>query len=141
VAQNLSLTNNEMPLGTLDLAGTPAPSWQESAQPLQVESSVLELFFGALRSAEQRQAGWWNQLAPDVPYSAATPLYGASIVGSDGQVFPTITLRGERVTGAILKAEPVINGGDAPGRYQVTMSATVRGGALLITSWQMERIS
>ena len=139
LAQNLSLANNNVPLGTLGLSGSPAPAWQQSSRPLQVESSVLELFFGALRSAEQRQSAWWSQLAPGVPFSAAGPLYSASISKEAGNVQPSIGVEGQQVRTATVTAQPVLSGGAAPGRYQVTMSASVHGETLVITNWQMQR--
>lgn len=138
-AQDLSLQNNPVPLGTLDLTGSPSSAWQESPRPIQVEASVLELYFGALRSAQQDQTGWWNQLAPGVPFSAAAALNGASLVGNGAEVIPTLDVDGTKVTGATLTADPELEGANAPGTYEVTMKVTVRGNDLVITGWQMEQ--
>jgi sortase A len=140
LAQNLSLANNNVPLGTLSLTGSPAPGWQQSARPLQVETSALELFFGAIRSAEQRQSGWWSMLAPGVPFVETAPLNSASITGESGNVLPSIGVDGDQVQTATVTAQPTLSGGVAPGRYRVTMSASVRGGDLVVTSWQMQRV-
>lgn len=136
-AQNLSLANNEMPLGTLQWAGSPSRAYQQSEEPLQVEASVLTLFFGLLRSAGQEQSGWWQQLAPAVPVSAAAPVADASVAGDDGQVVPTLDVIGDRVVGATLVAHPVLAGGPDPGAYTITMRAIVEDGDLLAGGWQM----
>lgn len=138
-AEGLSLADNEMPLGTMQFGGTPALSFEESPQPMQVEASVLSLFFGALRSAGQQQPSWWAQLAPTVPMSAASPLAEAGIAGNDGPVTPTLDVDGTRVLGATLTAHPELSGGPAPGTYDVTMRAAVNGGTIHITAWEMSR--
>lgn len=138
-AQNLSLTHNEMPLGTLQWAGSPSRAFEESPQPIEVETSVLTLFFGLLRSAGQEQSAWWQQLAPTVPVSAADALADASLAGDAGQVVPTLRVIGNKAEGATLVAHPVLAGGPDPGTYTVTMTATVEHGDLLATGWAMSR--
>jgi sortase A len=140
VAQNLSLANNNVPLGTLGLSGSPSPTWQQSVRPIQTESSVLKLYFAALRAAEQHQASWWHQLAPNVPFLAALPLYSASVSGEGAHVQPTIDVVGDHVTGATLTSQPTLKGGLAPATYRLTMSATVQSGTLVISGWQLQRI-
>lgn len=136
-AQGLTLADNDVPLGTLGLAGSPGLVWQQSERPLQDEAAVLSLLFGAERSAQQEQAGWWHQLAPSVPLSSAAPYRDATITGIDGTVVPTLDVDGDRLVGASVTAEPELAGGTAPGRYRLTMHAVVRSGTLVVTRWSM----
>ena len=137
VAQGLTLTTNDAPLGRLGLTGTPSATWQQSPAPLQVESSVLALYFAALRSAEQRQAAWWQAVAPGVPAADAAPLFGATIARNVRSVTPVLDVTGSTVTGATITARPEVVGGSRPGLYALTMTAAVRGSDLVVTGWSM----
>jgi sortase A len=139
-AQGLTLSANPVSLGTLAVTGSPASAWQESPRPLQAEANLLELYFGALRSAQQEQPAWWSQLAPNVPIADAQALAGASIAGNEGRVEPSLTATGDQVTGATLVADPILTGGTAPGAYRVTMTASVVNGDFVISGWQMQRL-
>ena len=136
-AQGLTLATNDAPLGTLGLTGSPSVTWQQSPVPLQVESSVLALYFAAVRSAEQRQAAWWQAVAPEVPFEKAAPLAGATIARNDRSVTPVLDVTGSTVTGATVTARPEVAGGSRPGVYALTMSAAVRGSDLVVTGWSM----
>lgn len=136
-AQGLTLATNDAPLGTLGLTGSPSVTWQQSPVPLQVESSVLALYFAAVRSAEQRQAAWWQAVAPEVPFERAAPLAGATIARNDRSVTPVLDVTGSTVTGATVTARPEVAGGSRPGVYALTMSAAVRGSDLVVTGWSM----
>jgi LPXTG-site transpeptidase (sortase) family protein len=139
-AQGLSLSGNQVPLGTLAITGSPASVWQQSPRPLQAEAALLELYFGAVRSAQQEQSTWWQQLAPGVPFADAGALADATIVGNEARVEPTLVAAGDQVTGATLTVEPRLTGGPAAGAYKVTMTATVQSGQFVITGWQMQRL-
>jgi len=136
-AQGLDLAHNPAPLGSLSLTGTPSPAWEQSTAPLDDEGAVLELYFAALRSAEQGQAAWWAQLAPTVPFTAAAPLAGATVVRNDALFDPVLVVDGGQLTGASLTTEPVLAGGRAAGTYRVQMLAGVTGGQLVVTGWNM----
>ena len=139
-AQGLTLATNDAPLGTLDFQGDPSAAIQESPVPMQVEASVLQLYFAAIRSAEQDRPGWWSALAPTVPFADAGPLVGAAIEHNDASVIPTLDVVGTTFTGASVSAEPELVGGRDPGVYRLTMGATVHGGTLVVTGWQLKRI-
>jgi sortase A len=136
-AQGLTLATNDAPLGTLGLTGSPSVTWQQSPVPLQVESSVLALYFAAVRSAEQRQAAWWQAVAPGVPLAKAAPLAGAAVARNDRSVTPVLDVEGTTVTGATVTARPEVAGGSRPGVYALTMTAAVRGSDLVVTGWSM----
>jgi sortase A len=135
--QGLDIDDNAATVGSLEITGTPAPTWSQSDAPLGTHVAVLALFFGALRSAEQNQPGWWSALSPGVPFGAAQSLVGTGPATSD-ITDSTIQVRGTTVLGATLSATvqvPEAKGGT----YQVTMSATVQGGAFEITAWQLSK--
>jgi len=139
-AQGLTLATNDAPLGTLDFQGDPSAAVQESPVPMQVEASVLELYFAAVLSAEQDRPTWWSVLAPSVPFADAGPLVGATIERNDASVVPTLDIDGASFTGASVSAEPELVGGGAPGVYHLTMRTVVHGETLVVTGWQLERI-
>lgn len=136
-AQNLSLANNEIPLGTLTLTGSPSLAWRESPQPLVAEQAVLSSFFGAVRSAEQKEPTWWNALAPGLSMAVAEPLEGARMRGRPPGVSPTLDVSGVSLVAGGLSARIELVGGPRPGAYDLVMGAHVNNGRLLITSWQM----
>jgi sortase A len=139
LAQGLGLATNNAPLGTLTVLGTPSPAWQQSANPLDVHEALLALYFGALRAAEQQQEAWWSDLAPGVPWSAAGGLWGATITGNDASVDAVFDVAGDEVTALSLTSSPVIAGGRTPGRFSLTVTASIEHGDLLITSFQLDR--
>jgi len=138
-AQGLTLATNDVPLGRLDLTGSPAVIWQESPDPLTDESSVLAAYFAGLRSAEQVQPGWWAAIAGSVPLTAAQPLEHAAITGYPQQVNPTLVVGGSTLTGAFLDTTVRVSGGSAPGVYQLHVAMTDSKGTLTITQWTMTR--
>jgi sortase A len=132
-AQGLDLAHNPVPLGTLSFAGTPDLIWTQSQAPLQAEALTLELYFAALRSAEQDNPSWWNTIAPGVPFSDATPLSGAEAPNTITPVHPTLVMSGDSMTGATITSVLQIGGRD----YSVTMTAMTQGTALLISRFSM----
>jgi sortase A len=138
-AQGLDLVHNPAPMGTLSLAGTPTVAWQQSAEPLADEQSVITLYFAALRSAEQDQRAWWTAVAPTVPFDAAAPLVGATVSHNDSTFSPVLQVTGTSFTGATLTVDPVLSGGTEPGLDQITMTATVVGYQLLVSGWTVTR--
>jgi type II secretory pathway pseudopilin PulG len=132
-AQGLDLAHNPMPLGTLSFAGTPDLTWTQSQAPLQAEAVALELYFAALRSAEQDNPSWWNDIAPGVPLSDAAPLSGAEDPSTITPVHPTLVMSGDRMTGATITAALQIGGRD----YSVTMTATTQGDTLVMTGFSI----
>jgi len=136
-AQGLDLGHNPAPLGTLAVTGSPAIGWQESAAPLDDEAAVLQLYFAAVRAAEQDQPSWWAAIAPTVPFSAAAPLVGARITDNTRDFDPSLEVVGAVMTGASLATGPVLAGGRAGGPYRISMRAEVDDGDLVVTGWTM----
>ncbi len=135
VAQGLTLTTNEAPMGTMQINGTPDAQWAQSPAPLAVEAAALEAYFGGLHSADQQQSAWWNDLAPGVPMPA--PLSGAWVSGHDAPLNVTITTQGSTPTAVVLSTVITLSGGSAPGEYQETVTEAIHGLTVLITDWEV----
>lgn len=140
LAQGLTLTQNPAPEGKLVLQGSVSPAWQQSPAPLEDDYALLELYFGALLSAEQNQSLWWAQLAPGVPFSKASSLIGARVAGYGAQLSPVLTLNGEQLVGVELTTYPTVVGGPTPGPLEIQMTAAVRNGQLVITGWSTQPV-
>jgi sortase A len=136
-AQGLGLATNDAPLGTLTIWGTPSPAWQQSANPLDVHEALLALYFGALRAAEQQQETWWSDLAPGIPWFAARPLWGATVVRYTTLVDSVFDVVGDQVTALSMTSTPVLEGGPNPGSFQLSMTAAIEHGDLVLTSFQL----
>lgn len=131
-AQGLGLAQNEAPLGTLRLTGSPSRAWTQSSTPLRFEAAALAEYFGLARSAAQDEHGWWTALAPSLPVSAAGPLWGGQIAGYGSRLAVTLRVDGTRPVGATLAATVTV-AGPASGTYDLTVSESVSGGKLLVT--------
>jgi len=136
-AEGLTLATNDLPLGTLSLAGTPSTSWEQTMAPYDSEGDVLSEYFGALRSAEQGQGAWWVAMSPTVPISATDPLRGATITEYTARVNPSLSVAGNVLTGAELDSVVRVSGGTAPGLYNLQVSFNVAFGQLFVSQWTM----
>jgi sortase A len=134
LAQGLDLAHNETPLGVLTFSGTPTAAWTQSPAPLQAEAVVLELYFAALRSAEQDQAGWWMALAPQVPFAATGDLHGVSTPQTVRPLQPSLDMEGTTLTGATVSTSLRV----PAGTFSVTMTASVVNGQLEMTGFSMQ---
>jgi sortase A len=137
VAQGLTLATNDAPLGTLGISGGPAAAWQQSPAPFDDEAAALEDYFAAIRSAEQRRADWWQQLATVDPREAAA-LEGATITENLQTVDPVLSVQGDQLVSAEIDATILVSGGSDPGPYRLTVTETVFEGTFVITGWSME---
>lgn len=136
--QGLTLATNKLFLGTLDLQGSPSTQWTQSPAPINNEAAVIGDYFAALRSAEQNQQSWWNDLAaPSAPYASVGPLHDASIASYSGQVSPVLTVDDNALTTATLNATAKVTGGSSPGLYAIHVVMTVVRNSLTITQWTM----
>jgi len=71
-AEGVGLQQNEVPLGTLAVDGSPAASFAEGPGPLADEQAVLHVYFAARKAALARSSAWWSGLAAKgVPLPAA----------------------------------------------------------------------
>ncbi|MDA8147976.1 MAG: sortase [Actinomycetota bacterium] len=137
VAEGLTLTLNEAPMGTMTLTGDPSPGWVESPGPLALEAASLEAYFGGIHATAASQAAWWAAIAPGVPMPA--PLIGAQIVGHDTALDVTIDAIGGTPRSVTLTTEITVAGGRAPGEYLESVTTPVDNGTVTIGSWEMSR--
>lgn len=133
-AQGLGLGQNNAPLGTLGLTGSPSPAWRQSNAPLNDEAAALAAYFGVVRSAEQARSSWWASLAPSVPASAAGPLWNGTLTSYGTAVKIGLRVDGSTMKGATVSA--VVTAGPA-GAYDLTVDEQVRGGDLFVTGFAM----
>lgn len=133
-AQGLGLEQNEAPLGTLTVSGSPSPGWRQTSAPLQDEAAALTAYFGVIRSAEQGERGWWSDLAPSVPQSAAEGIWGGQITTYGTRLGITLRVTGSQVLGAQLTATITAAGSARPGTYDLTVTETVTGQHRLVVS-------
>lgn len=138
-AQGLDLAHNPAPLGSLQLTGSPSPSWSQSTAPLDDEAAVLRLYFAALRSATQDQPAWWAAVAPGVPFADAAPLVGGTVTFNATTFDPELEVDGGTLIGATLSTRPVLAGNTRPGPYEITLRASVTGGQLVVAGWTVTR--
>jgi LPXTG-site transpeptidase (sortase) family protein len=135
-SQGLTLTTNSIPMGTLTLAGSPAPSWAQSTGPLLAEDAAVAGFIAGIKSLTQNQLTWWSNVAPGV--AAPTPLVGASVPHYRSPLNVTVTAESSTATDVALSTTVTVEGGRAPGRYAVSVGEAIQGSKILISSWTMQ---
>ena len=140
-AQGLSLAGNPAPLGTLRLAGSPARTWAQSSAPLDFEAAALAEYFGLIRSAAQRQSGWWADLAPGVPSAAAGTLWGGRIDSYGESLQVVLRAVGTRAAGATLSTSVTATGPDGSAGYDLSVTETVTHDRLHVTRVQVAPVA
>jgi sortase A len=135
MAQGLTLEQNEAPMGTMSLVGTPDPDWEQSPGPLNLEAAALTAYFGGLHSAAQRQLAWWQAVAPGVTLPPA--LSGAVVSGHDAPLDVEIDSSAGAPTRVVLRTTVTLSGGDAPGTYAETVTAGVAGSTVTVSGWAL----
>ena len=133
-AQGLDPAHNKAPLGVLTLHGSPPPKWQESEAPAQAEALALELYFAALRSANQDEPSWWVAIGPRVPIADAGPLVGRDTPTTAVPIHVTLDLHGASLVGATVTSTLRVHATT----YSVTMTAGVQQGQLVMTKFSMQ---
>jgi sortase A len=135
VAQGLTLTQNEAPMGTMTLTGDPSPVWEESPGPLALTAAGLQAYFGGIHSAEQVRNDWWAAIAPGVVMPG--PLANAQITGHDSPLDIAISSVGGVPQSVTMTTDVTVSGGSAPGSYHLVVTGGVTGSVVTITSWEM----
>lgn len=136
VAEGLTLATNDIPMGTMTLAGSPDPAFVQSPGPLDVEQSALEAFIGGAKALAGGERGWWDALAPGV--AEPEGLVGAQLGGYSGGLDVTITVAGGDPQAVELTSEVTVSGGRAPGSYALRVAEVVHDGSLRIASWHLD---
>jgi LPXTG-site transpeptidase (sortase) family protein len=133
-AQGLGLEQNDAPLGYAHLG------WLAVARVASDECAApgrggrAHRVFRHHRSAGQDEQGWWRDLAPSVPQSAAEGIWGGQITSYDTRLRITLRVMGHRVLGAQLTAAISTAGSWRPGTYDLTVTETVTGQHRLVVS-------
>jgi sortase A len=134
-AQGLGLDQNDVLLGTLEIAGDPPASFAESPAPLAVDAAAMTAYFGALHALVERRLDWWRDLAPGV--TAPPAALGAAISQYSTRLDVTVEAAGDVASGAELAATVVLTGGAAPGTYGLRVEMAVRGHELVVSGWSL----
>jgi sortase A len=135
VAQGLTLTQNEAPMGTMTLTGDTSSTWEESPGPLNLTSAGLQAYFGGIHSAEQVRNDWWAAIAPGVAMPA--PLANAQISGHDSPLDVSINSVGGLPQSVTMTTDVTVSGGAAPGTYHLVATGGIAGSVVTVTSWEM----
>jgi sortase A len=135
LAQGLTLEQNEAPMGTLSLAGTPDLGWEQSPGPLNLEAAALTAYFGDLHAAAQRQNAWWATVSPGVPVPPA--LLGATVTGHDAPLDVEIDSEGGRPSAVVLRTTVTLSRGAAPGTYAETVTTAVSGTTVTVRGFTL----
>ncbi|HKH88117.1 MAG TPA: class D sortase [Acidimicrobiales bacterium] len=135
VAQGLSLSDNSILIGTMTIAGHPAPAWVQSPAPMNVEASALEAYFGSLHALAQGHLDWWKDLAPGLAPPA--PLVSAQITTYESRLTVTLRANQSSPTSVEMSASVQITGGSHPGSYVMTVGETIKGSTLTVSSWRL----
>ena len=134
VAQGLSLTQNEVPMGTMTLTGDTSQAFQQSPDPLSLTAASLEAYFGGIHAAEQNRSDWWAAIAPGVTMPA--PLQGATITGHDSPLNVAIDSQGGAASTVTLTTTITVGGSDG-GTYDQSVTLGVAGAVVTIRQWGM----
>lgn len=137
-ATGLSLVDNEEPMGTLSIQGSPSSAWSQSPAPLALEEAALEAYFGGYHAATATNPAWWASVAPGVQMPA--PLAGATPgLSHAGPLDVTITAAGDQPSSVLLHTVLPLYGGRTPGTYAVDVTEAVHGSTVSITKWELTR--
>lgn len=127
VASVAARVTTSAPLGPLTLNGNPTSAWAQSDEPINAAGSALQLYFGTLQLAAQRNYAGFEEAAPGL---SAGALWGETVSATVGSVSPTLQVDGTTVTGATVASEVRLSDGAL---YNVKMNATVTSGRLSVT--------
>ncbi len=127
-AQGLTLTTNTQLMGTMSYSSSTSTSFKQSPAALQFAGDGLQLWFALLHSIAQNRTDWISNFAPQV--SLPSGLIGLSLHSTQPlEVYEAIQGR----TPSSLTMTTTLNG-----NKQISVTATVSGGNLQITSIAVE---
>lgn len=127
VASVAARVTTSAPLGPLHITGTPAAAWEQSDQPTNAAGSALQLYFGTLQLAGERNYAGFEEAAPGL---SAGALWGETVASTVLSVSPTLIVSGTTVTGATVTAEVRLSNG---GLYSIDMAESVTAGHLRVS--------
>jgi len=133
-AQGLTLATNYIPMGTMNLTGSPSRTWAQSPGPLNTAFAALEAYIGGVRSLAQGRIDWWRALAPGVV--EPRPLIGAKVSYlAPLDVFIEVASGSPKST--TLRTKVTISGGRQSGSYAMTVRGVIRDSEFTISNWQL----
>ena len=127
VASVAARVTTSAPLGPLTLSGTPTSAWAQSDEPINAAGSALQLYFGTLQLAAQRDYAGFEEAAPGL---SAGGLWGETVASTIGSVTPTLQVAGTTVTAATVTSQVRLSDGAV---YGIDMSASVIAGRLSVS--------
>jgi LPXTG-site transpeptidase (sortase) family protein len=133
-AEGLTLQQNEVPMGTMSMATSPTPHWDESPGPLDLEAQSLSIYFGGIHALRQDQIAWWNALSK-THVAAPKELISAESVEDLSPLNVQIRSRHRIAVQVVFSVEVHINGGQAPGRYAEAVSLLVTKQSVRLQGW------
>lgn len=137
-AQGLTLKTNYLPMGHLNIVGNASSAWHQSNAPLNAADITTTLFLAGLHIASAHQPSWWNQLAPNVPYTSIEPLTsGGKIVRFLSLANETEVVHNKTVIATHLTVTVNIVGGAHPGVYRITTTTKVTHQTMQLVGWTM----
>jgi len=133
-AQGLTLATNYIPMGTMNLTGSPSRTWAQSPGPLNTVFAALEAYIGGLHSLAQGRIDWWHALAPGI--AEPQPLIGATVSYlAPLDVF--IEVASGSPLSTTLQTKVTLSGGKQSGSYAMTVRGVIRDSKLTISNWQL----
>jgi len=136
VEQGVTLATYSVLMGTMTIAGNPDPEWAQTTGPLLVEDSAVEGFIAGVKSLTENEVGWWSTLAPQVQPPSA--LLGAHNPSYLSPLDVTVVATKSDPTSVSLSTTVQVTGGEAPGRYAVTVTESIHDATLVISGWTMQ---
>jgi LPXTG-site transpeptidase (sortase) family protein len=94
---DLSLSGNNLLVGTLSINGSPSRAWSESADPLRAAQLAFRGLAAATRAVDVSSQSWWSSLAlPGVSMPSSIPI--------EDEFNAAITVAGNRITAISLQS-------------------------------------
>ncbi len=127
-AQNLTLSGNSLPMGTLDYLGSPQASWEESNAPLNLAGEMVRETLGIFKSGVENQPTWISAIVGTRYANELNSVLDGAHVGrflSSASVSETVI--GSSARAGSLSVSFVVTGGTRPGPYRMTLNFVVRG--------------
>jgi sortase A len=124
------------PLGVLSFGGNPSTTWEQSTGPTDAEVPTVEDFYDAIYSAQHNNPTWFSQVAPTVPFKNTGVIQNSTEIKYVSDVNPTLIVQNTTLVGYSISGYMLVIGGNAPGKYSYTVTATVTNKTLYINSFQ-----
>ena len=135
VAQGLTLQQNSIPMGKLQIAGNPNYEWIQSPAPLDIESLALKSYIGAIKSLEEGNNAWWFLLAPGVTRPSA--ILSGTTISYVSPLEVTIYAHSHLAYQVTLQAGIDVVSKSGSDLFTETVTIAIRGDQMLIKSFSL----